>query len=147
MFRLNPLRLFQVIYLGETIAAWKKLGYQNQPEYENFAQLLQAPIDDAQEILQVSRNTPRHYLWFSPICYLIPYNVYLNFISLRQARFPVPRYVVTEAGGSQARFLLSKVNPSQTHNNMTNYRFVVFEPSTVITCSIVSLVSSILHLC
>ena len=43
----------QVIYLGETIAAWKKLGYQNQPEYENFAQLLQAPIDDAQEILQV----------------------------------------------------------------------------------------------
>jgi len=78
-----------VIYLGETISAWKKLGYQNQPEYENFAQLLQAPIDDAQEILQ--------------------------------ARFPVPRYVVTEAGGSQARFLLSKVNPSQTHNNMINY--------------------------
>jgi len=78
-----------VIYHGETIAAWKKLGYQNQPEYENFAQLLQAPVDDAQDILQ--------------------------------ARFPVPRYVVTEAGGSQARFLLSKVNPSQTHNNMFNY--------------------------
>ena len=32
-------------------------------------------------------------------------------------RFPIPRYVVTEQGGSQARFLLSKVNPSQTHNN------------------------------
>jgi len=78
-----------VIYHGETIAAWKKLNYQNQPEYENFAQLLQAPVDDAQEILQ--------------------------------ARFPMPRYVVTEAGGSQARFLLSKVNPSQTHNNMYNY--------------------------
>jgi protein transport protein SEC23 len=28
------------------------------------------------------------------------------------------RYVVTEHMGSQARFLLSKVNPSQTHNNM-----------------------------
>lgn len=78
-----------VIYHGETIAAWKKLNYQNQPEYENFAQLLQAPVDDAQEILQ--------------------------------ARFPMPRYVVTESGGSQARFLLSKVNPSQTHNNMFNY--------------------------
>jgi len=78
-----------VIYHGETIAAWKKLNYQNQPEYENFAQLLQAPVDDAQEILQ--------------------------------ARFPMPRYVVTESGGSQARFLLSKVNPSQTHNNMYNY--------------------------
>ena len=46
-------------------------SYQNQPEYENFAQLLQAPVDDAQEILQ--------------------------------ARFPMPRYVVTEAGGSQVR--------------------------------------------
>jgi len=34
-----------------------------------------------------------------------------------QSRFPVPRYIVTEQGGSQARFLLCKVNPSQTHNN------------------------------
>lgn len=28
------------------------------------------------------------------------------------------RYIETQHGGSQARFLLSKVNPSQTHNNM-----------------------------
>eukprot|EP00040_Diaphanoeca_grandis_P001596 m.18936 g.18936 ORF g.18936 m.18936 type:complete len:765 (-) comp12269_c1_seq1:22-2316(-) len=35
-----------------------------------------------------------------------------------QSRFPMPRYVDCEQGGSQARFLLSKVNPSQTHNNM-----------------------------
>lgn len=56
------------------------------PEYENFKHLLQAPLDDAQEILQ--------------------------------ARFPMPRYINTEHGGSQARFLLSKVNPSQTHNNL-----------------------------
>lgn len=55
-------------------------------EYENFKQLLQAPLDDAQEILQT--------------------------------RFPMPRYIDTEHGGSQARFLLSKVNPSQTHNNL-----------------------------
>ena len=27
------------------------------------------------------------------------------------------RYITTEQGGSQARFLLCKVNPSQTHNN------------------------------
>ncbi len=33
------------------------------------------------------------------------------------ARFPVPRYIDTEHDASQARFLLSKVNPSQTHNN------------------------------
>lgn len=59
------------------------------PEYENFRQLLQAPVDDAQEILAT--------------------------------RFPMPRYIDTEQGGSQARFLLSKVNPSQTHNNMYSY--------------------------
>lgn len=74
-----------VIFHGETIALWRKQGYQSLPEYENFKQLLQAPVDDAQEILQT--------------------------------RFPMPRYIDTDAGGSQARFLLSKVNPSQTHNN------------------------------
>ncbi|TKC50172.1 hypothetical protein EI555_013678 [Monodon monoceros] len=78
---------FQIlIYHGETIAQWRKLGYQDMPEYENFRHLLQAPVDDAQEILH--------------------------------SRFPMPRYIDTEHGGSQARFLLSKVNPSQTHNNM-----------------------------
>jgi len=35
-----------------------------------------------------------------------------------QGRFPVPRYIMAEQGGSQARFLLCRVNPSQTHNNM-----------------------------
>ncbi|XP_035449043.1 protein transport protein Sec23A isoform X2 [Spodoptera frugiperda] len=81
---------FQIlIYHGETIAQWRELRYQDMPEYESFAQLLRAPVDDAQEILQ--------------------------------SRFPVPRYIDTEHGGSQARFLLSKVNPSQTHNNMYAY--------------------------
>lgn len=32
-------------------------------------------------------------------------------------RFPVPKLIMTNAGGSQARFLTSKVNPSQTHNS------------------------------
>ncbi|XP_050664136.1 protein transport protein Sec23A isoform X2 [Leptidea sinapis] len=81
---------FQIlIYHGETIAQWRALRYQDMAEYESFAQLLRAPVDDAQEILQT--------------------------------RFPVPRYIDTEHGGSQARFLLSKVNPSQTHNNMYAY--------------------------
>jgi protein transport protein SEC23 len=39
------------------------------PEYESFRQLLQAPVDDAEEILAT--------------------------------RFPIPRYIVTEQGGSQ----------------------------------------------
>ena len=75
-----------LIFLGETVDAWKQAGYHNLPDHENFRQLLQAPVDDAQDILQT--------------------------------RFPMPRYIVTQQGGSQARFLLSKVNPSQTHNNM-----------------------------
>jgi len=75
-----------LIYHGETISSWKKQGFQDDPAHENFRQLLQAPLDDAQEILQT--------------------------------RLPVPRYVETEHNGSQARFLLSRVNPSQTHNNM-----------------------------
>ena len=58
-----------LIYHGETIAQWVKAGYQDLPEYENFKQLLQAPIGDATEILQ--------------------------------NRFPMPRYIVTESGGSQ----------------------------------------------
>ncbi|KAL8601547.1 Protein transport protein Sec23A [Nucella lapillus] len=82
-----------VIYHGETIDQWKKAGYADLPEYENFKQLMQAPVDDAQEILQT--------------------------------RFPMPRYIVTEFGGSQARFLLSKVNPSQTHNNMYGFGQIV----------------------
>ncbi|OWR51442.1 Sec23 protein A [Danaus plexippus plexippus] len=81
---------FQIlIYHGETIAQWRALRYQDMAEYESFAQLLRAPVDDAQDILQ--------------------------------NRFPVPRYIDTEHGGSQARFLLSKVNPSRTHNNMYAY--------------------------
>uniref|UniRef100_A0A915NJ42 Protein transport protein SEC23 n=1 Tax=Meloidogyne floridensis TaxID=298350 RepID=A0A915NJ42_9BILA len=74
-----------LIYHGQTIAAWRKANYQNDPQYASFKQLLEAPVQDASSILQ--------------------------------DRFPVPRYIVTEYEGSQARFLLSKVNPSLTHNN------------------------------
>ncbi|PWN44809.1 putative SEC23 [Ceraceosorus guamensis] len=34
---------------------------------------------------------------------------------LLQDRFPIPRYIVCDQNGSQARFLLSKLNPSTTH--------------------------------
>jgi protein transport protein SEC23 len=74
-----------LIYRGKSIAEWVALGYHNMPDYDNFKQLLQAPVDDAQEILQT--------------------------------RFPMPRYIDTEYEHSQARFLLSKVNPSTTHTN------------------------------
>ena len=67
----------QIIFLYsisfQTIDAWKKQNYHEDPSHENFRQLLQAPADDAQEILQ--------------------------------NRFPVPRYVQTEKGGSQVSLI------------------------------------------
>ncbi|XP_010269071.1 PREDICTED: protein transport protein SEC23-like [Nelumbo nucifera] len=74
-----------VIFHGMTIAQWRNAGYQNQPEHRAFAQLLQAPHDDAQMIIQ--------------------------------DRFPIPRLVVCDQHGSQARFLLAKLNPSTTYNS------------------------------
>ncbi|WVN89397.1 protein transporter SEC23 [Cryptococcus depauperatus CBS 7841] len=40
---------------------------------------------------------------------------------LLEDRLPIPRYVVCDQGGSQARFLLSKLNPSTTHMSGSNY--------------------------
>jgi protein transport protein SEC23 len=68
---------------GETIAAWHQAECQNQEGYENFKEVLGAPVQDAQELL-VDRNS-------------------------------IPRCIVCDQGGSQARFLLSKLNPSTTH--------------------------------
>ncbi|KAI1285564.1 Protein transport protein Sec23A [Halotydeus destructor] len=78
-----------VIFHGETIAAWRKANYQEQEGYESFKQLLEAPINDANELMMT--------------------------------RFPLPRYIVCDSGSSQARFLLSKVNPSVTHNSTMGY--------------------------
>lgn len=36
-------------------------------------------------------------------------------------RFPIPRYIVCDQNGSQARFLLSKLNPSTTHASSGAY--------------------------
>ena len=78
-----------VIFHGETIAAWKKEGYQTKDGYESFKNLLEAPITDANELMM--------------------------------ARFPSPRYIICDQGSSQSRFLLSKVNPSLTHNSQFGY--------------------------
>lgn len=72
-----------LIFHGENIAQWRRAGYQDQDNHENFRELLQAPRTEASELLV--------------------------------DRFPLPRFVDTDAGGSQARFLLAKLNPSNTH--------------------------------
>lgn len=78
-----------LIFHGETVAQWRKAGYQEQEGYENFKELLEAPVADAQDLLT--------------------------------DRFPIPRYIVCDQGGSQARFLLSKLNPSTTHMSASMY--------------------------
>ncbi|KXN87767.1 Protein transport protein SEC23 [Leucoagaricus sp. SymC.cos] len=78
-----------LIFHGELVAQWRKQGYQDQEGYENFKELLELPVADAQELLV--------------------------------DRFPIPRYIVCDQGGSQARFLLSKLNPSTTHMSATMY--------------------------
>ena len=37
-----------LIFHGETVAQWRKAGYQDQEGYENFKELLAAPQADAQ---------------------------------------------------------------------------------------------------
>ncbi len=37
---------------------------------------------------------------------------------LMETRFPVPRYIVCDQHKSQARFLMARLNPSVTHNNL-----------------------------
>lgn len=78
-----------LIFHGETIAQWRKAGYHDQEGYENFKELLEAPVADAQDLL-ADRN-------------------------------PIPRYISCDQGGSQARFLLSKLNPSTTHMSGGSY--------------------------
>lgn len=39
-----------------------------------------------------------------------------NAQDILQTRFPMPRYIDCDQNGSQARPLLARVNPSQTHN-------------------------------
>ena len=77
---------FQVIvFHGETISAWRKQNYHEDPSHTHFRDLLLAPKEDAAALLQ--------------------------------ERFPVPMYVECDQYGSQARFLLAKLNPSVTHNS------------------------------
>ena len=75
-----------VVFHGETVAEWKRQNYQDNPEYVSFKQLLEAPQEEAKELMR--------------------------------ERYPYPRFVDCNQHGSQARFLLSKVNPSSTHNQV-----------------------------
>jgi protein transport protein SEC23 len=96
-----------LIFHGETVAQWRKAGYHDQEGYENFKELLEAPVADAQ--VGVSE----------PDLYWNPTKEFGQ--DLLADRQPVPRYIVCDQGGSQARFLLSKLNPSTTHMSTSMY--------------------------
>ena len=47
-----------VIWHGKTISEWMVKGYQNDPNYGGFKQLLEAPQEDAREVLEERIPTP-----------------------------------------------------------------------------------------
>jgi protein transport protein SEC23 len=73
-----------VIWYGDTITQWRKNNVHLQPEYDYFAQLLNAPKNDAQATME--------------------------------SRYPFPRFIECVERGSQARFLMAKLNPSITQS-------------------------------
>jgi hypothetical protein len=108
-----------LLFHGETIAQWRKAGYHEQEGYENFKELLEAPIADAQ--VRFPYLSPR--LERDQLTDVSP--TFVRDASLRQDlladRNPIPRYISCDQGGSQARFLLSKLNPSTTHMSGGSY--------------------------
>ncbi|MCO5577964.1 hypothetical protein L7F22_031801 [Adiantum nelumboides] len=48
-----------VIFYGMTVVQWRNEGYQNQPEHQVFAQLLQAPHNDAAALAKERFPVPR----------------------------------------------------------------------------------------
>ena len=50
------------IWKGDTIVKWETAGYQDDPNYENFKYLLQAPVEDAKGIMQERFPLPRFFI-------------------------------------------------------------------------------------
>lgn len=46
-----------LIFHGEQVAQWRKQGYQEQEGYENFKELLEVPVADAQVMIPYSDNS------------------------------------------------------------------------------------------
>ncbi|KAL2965709.1 hypothetical protein AAZX31_16G075900 [Glycine max] len=83
-----------VIFHGSTIAQWRKAGYHNEPEH------------------QLVFGHHSQFFAFAQLL-LAPHD---DSDLIIKERFPVPRLVVCDQHGSQARFLLAKLNPSATYN-------------------------------
>ncbi len=53
---------YVVVWKGDTIVKWEELGYQDDPNYENFKMLLHQPIEDAKYIMAERFPLPRFYV-------------------------------------------------------------------------------------
>uniref|UniRef100_A0A803MZV8 Protein transport protein SEC23 n=1 Tax=Chenopodium quinoa TaxID=63459 RepID=A0A803MZV8_CHEQI len=84
-----------VIFHGQNIAQWRKAGYQDLPDYKVNVFLV-GLLESVIVLLQVPKDDAN---------------------ALIKERFPVPRLVICDQHGSQARFLLAKLNPSATYNS------------------------------
>ena len=73
------------IMWGSMIYQWIEAGYHENPDYANFAELLEAAEQDAQTILAY--------------------------------RYPYPRFSRTDADGSEARHVKTRVNPATTYQS------------------------------
>jgi protein transport protein SEC23 len=73
------------IMWGSMIYQWIEAGYHENPDYANFAELLEAAEQDAQSILAY--------------------------------RYPYPRFSRTDADGSEARHVKTRVNPATTYQS------------------------------
>lgn len=82
--------------------------------------------------------TPTKGLWEATIA-----NSYQELIT---DRFPLPRFIVCDAGGSQARFLLSKLNPSTTHTSSGAFGGIGAQSAQTIFTDDVSLQTFMEHL-
>ncbi|KAK3015422.1 hypothetical protein RJ639_006540 [Escallonia herrerae] len=125
-----------VVFHGSTIAQWRKAGYHNQPEHEVAIFLLVAtgqwPHIDKRIMRQklIGRTIPKVHNHLTQTFHfgLVEQCLVKAFAQLLRApkddvegiineRFPVPRLVICDQHGSQARFLLAKLNPSATYNS------------------------------
>ena len=52
------------VWKGATIDKWEKAKYHEDPNYASFAQLLEAPLEDAKFIMQERFPFPRFFITF-----------------------------------------------------------------------------------
>eukprot|EP00958_Prasinococcus_capsulatus_P011825 scaffold1181_cov387-Prasinococcus_capsulatus_cf.AAC.12 len=107
-----------VVHHGQTIAQWRKAGYHEDPQHAHLKDLLEAPLADAEGLLEER--------------FPLPKMVVCDQAGSQVGRWPRETHSEVETltsrscGCAQARFLLAKLNPSQTHQSQDQAGEVIF---------------------